>query len=245
MRYHIKYNVFEFISEYIAICHSKDFFHYQPHQFLLWHTPLYRWISFGRSLSPGNPKWCSFINELTFKSSRKLSNTIYGIHTDSGIKKMAHGSRSFWVETSKEYFRIHFENSFNRTLPPFSNSSYYESQIYVVLTKYLGRSDSKGQIKYGLARSWLYNIQSYRALIEKFIGGHEFSAADPIKMLHKTSLWGQFVQRDGSLNIERAQRFLESVKLAHNLEEVALSFPLCVLEKKYPIRNVYLAMERS
>ena len=84
--------------------------------------------------------------------------------------------------------------------------------------------------------SWLYNLEAYRRLFPK-------SYLATAHVLHgrfqHMPLWGQFVNRDGTVRESVARDFLERLGRLTSLESLDECFPLPVLTAEAPARQFY------
>ncbi len=84
--------------------------------------------------------------------------------------------------------------------------------------------------------SWLYNLEAYRRLFPK-------SYLATAHVLHgrfqHMPLWGQFVNRDGTVKESVARDFLERLGRLTSLESLDECFPLPVLTAEAPAREFY------
>jgi hypothetical protein len=87
-------------------------------------------------------------------------------------------------------------------------------------------------------RSWLYNIEAYRRLFPpEYVATHTVEEVDG-GQTPTPSTWGQFSDRKGNLNHERAQQFLDNMQKL-DPEHPQRAFPLQPLSVKAPIEHFY------
>ena len=84
--------------------------------------------------------------------------------------------------------------------------------------------------------SWLYNLEAYRRLFPK---SYLATARVLRDRFQRMPLWGQFLDRHGSIKQDMADRFLERLERQSRLEDLDRCFPLPVLAVEAPVREFY------
>jgi len=80
--------------------------------------------------------------------------------------------------------------------------------------------------------SWLYNLEAYRRLFP----GSYLATARPIGGLFRhMPLWGQFLDRHGTVKARMAQPFLDRLEACASPDDLCQCFPLSVLSLEAPV----------
>ena len=85
--------------------------------------------------------------------------------------------------------------------------------------------------------SWLYNLEAYRRLFPSSFG----ESRQPFELSRRTQgmhYWGQFIDRNGQIKPELAQKLLENLKSVDE-EHVGDSFPFPPLLTEAPLEDFY------
>jgi len=84
--------------------------------------------------------------------------------------------------------------------------------------------------------SWLYHLEAYRRL---FPPGFLASAQAEEPDARFLALWGQFLDHQGQVKPDMAQRFERAVDRAGSLAELMACFPYPVLRLERPLEEFY------
>jgi hypothetical protein len=79
--------------------------------------------------------------------------------------------------------------------------------------------------------SWLYNVPAYRRIFPAIY----VASAQPVARLRALSLWGQFLDRHGSVREHTAARFIERAESEPTFARLVRCFPLQALAVRAPL----------
>ncbi len=206
---------------------------------LLRYTNLYVRFGLGRDFDPANPEWQAYVNGL----DRTLSQVAWTYNYYLGRQSLAavpvppfppvFGCFSCEVLESGKV-RIHFVNA-----DPLEYSPLAKERMPHRLTELRAMFAHIQDIETARAvvgASWLYNLESYRRLfppayLASAQVGHNDFAFLPV--------WGQFVDRHGSIRADLAEKFLNCIEQQHTLQGLELCFPFPSLHLECPVAEFF------
>lgn len=202
---------------------------------LLDYTNLYIRFGLGRDFDHSNPIWRRYVDGLTRTSD--VFDWTYRFYLAQGedLRPPATSACFSYAMQGAECVRIHFRNTESTTTSPLSSDR---------LPALLGELRSMfGEVKRNeknvtsvVGTSWLYNLPAYQRCFPRlYVAGAK--VAEP--RYRHLSLWGQFLDRTGSLRHDVVQDFKSRLARLTDLGDLALAFPLQALAVEAPIAEFY------
>lgn len=131
--------------------------------------------------------------------------------------------------------RIHFQNSDPATVSPLSIER-YPIRLAELRSLFLDVCANHRDARRVVGTSWLYNLRAYRRC---FPEAYLASAKAAKSRFRNMSLWGQFLDRHGSIRAGIAEDFMLRLSAVTNLQALAFSFPLQAFAVEAPIATFY------
>lgn len=203
------------------------------------YTNIYLSLTLDFSFNKENKIWRDFVD--SFKDS---SDYIYSKYLEvqsnserRDVKKSEpFGCFSYHYEEDSKTIRLHFANNDTSGFGPLS-----KERIQVrkeELTKMFDEIKEKHKnAKYVKGKSWLYSLESYKRLFpEDFVKSlKEFDG----KEWQFMTLWGQFLDSEGNIKEELANKFLDCAKTKKEIDEILNCFPFKIYVGQVEINKFF------
>lgn len=202
------------------------------------YTNIYVRLGLGRDFDPAHPVWREYVAGLEDTSSgpdwtHRFCTTRARVVAPPGV--VATFGCFSYARLSGDRVRLHFRNVERPGRSPLGIDRVGQRRAdLAALLAHLQRTERRPVSVVGA--SWLYNIEAYRRLFP-------VSYLATAKVIHgrfrSMPLWGQFVNRCGTLNEPRAHRLLERLGRQTSLERLDQCFPLQVLGLEASVHEFY------
>jgi hypothetical protein len=135
--------------------------------------------------------------------------------------------------------RLHFGNSPDGSALLPDRRGERQAELRLIFREVAGKHPDAAFVR---GCSWLYHVPAYSSLFpETFIDGLE-----SVGYLHQfAALWGQFLDRYGSVKRSLQEAFLAKVEVARTLHDLNAAFPVDVLATTCPIAVFYREFDVS
>ena len=198
------------------------------------HTNIYVRLGMGPRLNATNPDWLEYVSVLsatrdpaawTHEVHRRRSQLPIGPEVAASV-----GCFSYAL-VGQDAVRLHFHAGPNLSDSPLSLAN--EKLRRWELATLLPKATVLGENIKVVGASWLYNLVAYRRLFpEPYV-----SSLRPIDHPYeRLPLWGQFLNRDGTVRAGAVQHFDSHLADAASLSELRSCFPYQVLSTSVPIK---------
>lgn len=202
------------------------------------YTNVYIRLGLGRDFDPAQPVWREYAGGL--EGTRHGPDWTYRFYTTRarpvtppGVVA-AFGCFSY-ARLSGDRVRLHFRNVEPAGHAPLGIDRAGQRRAELAaLFAHLERTE-RGPVRV-VGASWLYNLEAYRRL---FPASYLATAAVVHGRFRSMPLWGQFLNRHGTLNEPRARQLLERLGRHSSLEGLDECFPFQVLGLEAPVREFY------
>jgi hypothetical protein len=202
---------------------------------LLRFTPLYLNFDLGRSFDPANATWQEFLTGYRCASDpTDWTHSFYLAHARV-YPESVFGCFSYHYESEARCIRLHFGNRDSSTHGPLSDAR-QQNRLDELRALFTNVRVDQPEAQVVRGRSWMYHLAAYRRL---FPAAYVETAVPANVELQFMSLWGQFLDRTGSVRLEPALVFSGRMAAATTLEELTASFPLCVLAPQCNIQPFF------
>lgn len=238
-----------------SITYAKDFFALQIYfaeaaarltgapidRALLDYTNLYVRFGLGRAFDSTHPGWRAYVNGLARAADRVewtyrvyLSHASRAARGETGSAAAAFGCFSFAMQDAKRV-RLHFHNVDPASVSPLSVERLpLRLRELRSLFEHVRRHHAQACEVVGT--SWLHNLRAYRRCFPDEYGASATVAESRFRNL---PLWGQFVDRNGSVRAVIADDFIRRLSRVTDAPGLAHSFPLQALAVAAPITSFY------
>jgi hypothetical protein len=207
-------------------------------QALLDYTNLYVRFGLGRDFDAGHPIWIDFVTGFLRSADRAEWAYRFFLSHDHhpGLPSVVATFGCFsYARGQNERIRLHFENVEANGRAPLS-----DERIASRLTELRALFEHVKRTQQGIQRaggvSWLYNLPAYRRLFpETYLATAKIAG----QRFRNMPLWGQFIDRHGSLKTDAATVFLARLSRQADMEHLAQCFPLQPLAVEAPLPDFY------
>jgi hypothetical protein len=198
----------------------------------------------GWSFDPNIPSWQELIARVD--SGEPADTVAYNLYsrnlgtTDSEKSKVYFGCFRFdfnpEFDGDTNVIKIHFKNNDKSGFGPLSKGRQgarfedLQQMFAFVLQNY-----PQAQVVHG--GSWVYNLNAYRRSFPTFFT--ENMKVEEVPFPRSSGIWGQFLDSDGKVKPEVAQRFLERVQNAMTLDQLLQCFEFKILFPRGDIKEFY------
>ncbi len=207
-------------------------------QALLDYTNLYVRFGLGRDFDASHPIWIDFVTGF-LRSADRAEWTYrfflsHELHPGPPSVVATFGCFSY-AQEQNERIRLHFENVEANGRAPLS-----VERIPSRLTELRALFEHVKRTQQGIQRaagvSWLYNLTAYRRLFpETYLATAKIAGP----RFRNMPLWGQFIDRHGSIRADAATVFLDRLSRHVVMEHLAQCFPLQPLAVEAPLSDFY------
>jgi len=201
---------------------------------LLKYTNLYVRFGLGRDFDPGHPRWHDYLMGL--RDAADVSGWTYRFYLTRPETVAPPGVVAMfgcfaYARLSAGRLRLHFHNAEADVRSPLAREQ--EGQRLAELAalfEHVKRTEQQPLTVVGA--SWLYNLDAYRRLFPK----QYLATARVIRgRFQHLPLWGQFVDRHGTVKEGMAAEFLERLARQSSVEHLNQCFPFQVLGLEAPV----------
>lgn len=208
-------------------------------ELLLDYTHTYRRFRLGAVLDSHNPVWLQFLDGVRQAGDRAGYAHRFHLERERAAgplkREQAFGCFSYELEHegSQAVVRIHFTNPGIEENGPLSQACRPRRQAELAEMFSHAR---QAQPSHVMGASWLYNLPAYCRLFPPAYTAHLTPCAPDFPML---ALWGQFLDHQGRVRADLASLFLERVRQARTMEDLAHAFPYPILKASAGIKVFY------
>ena len=204
---------------------------------LLDYTNLYRRFGLGRDFDATQPVWRDYLAGL--RAATDIGDWTYAFYAARGGEPpgpavaATFGCFSY-ARLGDERIRLHFTNVEASVSPLAREHSGRRIAELAALFEHVSHSVHPSARVVGA--SWLYNVEAYRRL---FPAPYLATARVMPGAFRHMPLWGQFVDRYGSVKQPTARRFLYRLERQTALDGLDGCFPLPVLSLEASVQHFY------
>lgn len=205
---------------------------------LLNYTNLYVRFGLGRAFDHDDPIWRNYTAGL--RQAPDISDWTYRFylarpeHAVSQPVVATFGCFSYAMQDPR-CVRIHFQNSDPATVSPLSIER-HPIRLAELRSLFCYVCANNHDARRVVGTSWLYNLRAYRRCFpEEYVA----SAKAAEFRFRNMSLWGQFLDRHGSIKASIAEDFVRRLSAVTDPQALASSFPLQALAVETPIAAFY------
>jgi hypothetical protein len=198
------------------------------------HTNIYVRLGLGPRLNAANPDWLEYISALSVaRDPAALTYEVHlrRLHLPTGPELAASVGCFSYAPIGQDCVRLHFHARSNLSDSPLSlaNEKLRKWELATLLSKAAGLGENITVV----GASWLYNLVAYRRLFpEPYVSSLQ-TIECPYERL---PLWGQFLNRDGTVRAGAMRHFDSRLAVAANQSGLASCFPFRVLSTSMPIK---------
>lgn len=205
---------------------------------LLQYTNFYVRFGLGREPDRTHPGWQEYVAGLReARDGREWTYRFYRerAHAVAGPPVVATFGCFAYSRLREDRLRLHFQNA--DTDGTSSLGSARRGQRVADLAALFAHVKAAEREPLGVVgASWLYNLEAYRRLFPK----PYLATARVLRgRFQRMPLWGQFLDRHGSIKPSLAAEFLERLARQSSVENLDQCFPLPVLTVEAPVREFY------
>ncbi|MDF3837567.1 hypothetical protein P3W85_32150 [Cupriavidus basilensis] len=202
---------------------------------LLDYTNLYIRFGLGRDFNHSHPIWRRYVDGVT--RSADVCDWTYRFYLAQGedLRPAATSACFSYAMQGEEHVRIHFRNAEPATTSPLS-SERLPARLGELRSIFGDVRRAGNNVKGVVGTSWLYNLPAYQRC---FPASYIASARVAEPRYRHVSLWGQFLDRNGSLRHGVVRDFKGRLERLTGLGDLALAFPLQALAVEAPIADFY------
>jgi hypothetical protein len=206
---------------------------------VLAYTHLYLAFGLDRRFDPGHPVWqaylqgcrehpdpCAYTYAFYLERQRQLP--------PRPLPDPSFGCFSFALWPG-DRVRLHFRNAETEAISPLSPKR-LPARLEELRAMFLYLKEHIVISSTVVGGSWLYHIPPYRRLFPPAFLETAYVGTDDFQFI---ALWGQFVDRNGRIRADPANRFRESLASSRSLKDAQASFPFQVLRLERPIQDFY------
>jgi hypothetical protein len=198
------------------------------------HTNIYVRLGMGPRLDATNPDWLEYVSALS--AARDPAAWTHEVHRrrshlPTGPEVAASVGCFSYALVGQGSVRLHFHAGPSLSDSPLSLAN--EKLRRWELATLLSKAAASGENIQVIGASWLYNLVAYRRLFsEPYV-----CSLRPIEHTYeRLPLWGQFLNRDGTVRAGAVQHFDSRLADAASLSDLNLCFPYQVLSTSAPIK---------
>jgi hypothetical protein len=206
-------------------------------QALLDYTNLYVRFGLGRDFDAGHPIWINFVTGLRRAADRAQWTYDYSLthdHHPGPPSVVATFGCFSYAREQPERIRLHFENIEADRAPLGVDCIAARRAELRALFEHVKHTQQGVEAAAGV--SWLYNLAAYRRLFPETYLATERIAGQRFRNM---PLWGQFVDRHGTVKAAAATVFLDRLSRLSDMEHLAQCFPLQPLAVEAPLPEFY------
>ena len=207
-------------------------------QALLDYTNLYVRFGLGRDFDAGHPLWIDFLTGFSRTADRAEWTYLFFRSRDDQPEPpsvVATFGCFSYARAEHERIRLHFEDVEANGQAPLGIERIASRQAELrALFEHVKRTQQGAQRAAGI--SWLYNLPAYRRL---FPDTYLATAQIAGQRFRNMPLWGQFIDRHGSVRAPSAAVFLDRLSRQAGMERLAECFPLQALAVEAPLPDFY------
>ena len=205
---------------------------------LLKYTNFYVRFGLGRDFDPGHPRWHEYL--IGLQDARDASSWTYRFYltrpeTVAPPGVVATFGCFAYARLSAGRLRLHFHNAGTDLRSPLAPEQ--EGQRLAELAalfEHVKRAEQQPLTVVGA--SWLYNLAAYRRL---FPTSYLATARVIRGRFQHLPLWGQFVDRHGTVKEGMALQFIERLACHSRVEQLDQCFPFHVLGLEAPVLTFF------
>ncbi|MGN6082166.1 hypothetical protein [Trinickia sp.] len=204
---------------------------------LLDYTNLYIRFGLGRAFDPYDSIWRDYTDGL--RQATDISDWTYRFYLTrceqaaSPPTTPSFGCFSYVMQDA-QCVRIHFQNWDPVTVSPLSTER-YPIRLAELRSLFCDVFANNPDARRVVGTSWLYNLRAYRRCFpEEYVAGAKAECR-----FRNMSLWGQFLDRHGSIKASSAEDFMQRLTAVADLRTLASIFPLQALAAEAPIAAFY------
>lgn len=206
-------------------------------QALLDYTNLYIRFGLGHGFDAAHPTWRTYLDGLgAAEDLREWTYAFYRRRPDAAAPSVVATFGCFaYARPTPERIRLHFQNAETDGRSPLGLDRVRarQSELAALLAHVKRAQRAPLQVR---GVSWLYNLDGYRRLFPiSYLGTAR--AADP--RFRHMPLWGQFVDRHGTLREPATRQFLANLERQSSPDSLDRCFPLQALEVEAPVEVFY------
>ena len=207
-------------------------------QALLDYTNLYVRFGLGRDFDAAHPIWTGFVTGFLCAADRAqwtYDCFLARDHQPGPPFVVATFGCFSYAREQPERIRIHFENVEADDRPPLGVDCIAARRAELrALFEHVKRTQQGVEAAAGV--SWLYNLPAYRRLFpETYLA----TARIVGQRFRNMPLWGQFIDRHGTVKAAAATMFLDRLARQSDMEHLAQCFPLQPLAVEAPLSEFY------
>jgi hypothetical protein len=207
-------------------------------------TNLYVRFGLGRQFDAAHPIWQEYLLGLARSTDHPgwTFKFYQACLPDRGQPPVVSSVGCFsYARLGTDSIRLHFQNAeVAHHSPLAANRSGHRFAELRALFEEVRRNEERSPRVVGA--SWLYNLEAYRKL---FPHAYLATATTARPRLQNMSLWGQFLDRHGTVRQQLALPFLQRLSLQKRLDELAQCFPYQALALDAPASSFYDFYERQ
>jgi hypothetical protein len=211
---------------------------------LLNYTNLYVRFGLGRQFDAAHPTWQEFLAGLERATDhRDWTFGFYQAHLpDMGPPSVVSTVGCFsYARLGADHIRLHFQNAEVAGHSPLSAKRRGQRLAELrALFEEVRRSEDR--LRRVVGASWLYNLESYLRLFPNSYLATATTARPPFQNM---PLWGQFLDRHGTVRQSLTVSFLNRLSRQRSLDGLAQCFPYQVLTLDAPASSFYDFYERG
>lgn len=205
---------------------------------LLEYTNFYVRFGFGRSFDANHEGWQRYLAGLrTAADGRAWTYRVYLTELEAGAAPLVaatFGCFSYELRDGN-VVRLHFHNSDSPDSSPLGTARMHRRRAELTDLFAHMRAGASRDIQV-VGASWLYNLRVYRRLFPPAY----VSSARPIRGAFRSMpLWGQFLDRRGTVRSPISEPFLRAIAHASSLGDLGECFPLQALAVAAPAHEFY------
>jgi hypothetical protein len=207
-----------------------------PAQALLDYTNLYVRLGLGRAFDAMHPGWQEFVTglETAPEPAAWIVRFLKERSPDPSPPDVIATVGCFsYGRLDPTRIRIHFHNVEPPGTSPLSDDR-MERRLHELGMLFHQASEAGEVSSTVVGTSWLYNLPAYRRL---FPATYLASATLASPRFRNMPLWGQFLQRDGSVRKTSSRIFLDRLSRQETLEHLSSCFPLQPLYMEAPVSD--------
>jgi hypothetical protein len=205
---------------------------------LLKYTNLYIRFGLGRDFDPAHPIWREYLAGLHETRDRCLWTYDFYLTRSQPVVTpsfVATFGCFSYARLDAERIQLHFHNAERDGRSPLSIDRLPQRLTDLgALFRHLNNSQQHSLRVAG--RSWLYNLEAYCRLFPR---SYSATARVVRGRFQHLSLWGQFLDRQGSIKSCITSRFLERLEGQESLANLDQCFPFQVLAVEAPVHEFY------
>ena len=206
-------------------------------QALLDYTNLYVRFGLGRDFDAAHPIWIDFVRGFLRAADRAEWTYDYFLARDHhpGPPSVVATFGCFsYAREQPERIRLHFENVQTDGRAPLSVDCIAARRAELrALFEHVKCTQQGVEAAAGV--SWLYNLPAYRRLFPETY----LATARIARRFRNMPLWGQFIDRHGTVKAAAATVFLDRLSRQSDMEHLAQCFPLQPLAVEAPLPEFY------